>query len=251
MPGPAPTLWAASLRHLLRQPAQLALAVVALAAGVATIVAVNIATASSRRALELSLRAVNGPATQLITGGPSGLDQGLYVRLFTRAPLSGNPQPAYSPVVEGYVTVRSRVLQLVGVDPFASAALEGPQGALPASVSGRATLTTLRDWLVEPGAVVLAAPTARELGAQVGEPLAVDIGGVRRTATLVGLIHGRRPGDATLMLTDIAQAQEWLGMAGRLTRIDVRMPHGPAAASALAQLRRELPPGAQLEQAAG
>ncbi len=80
MPGPAPTLWAASLRHFLRQPAQLALALVALAAGVATIVAVNIATASSRRAFELSMRAVNGPATQVITGGPQGLDEALYVQ---------------------------------------------------------------------------------------------------------------------------------------------------------------------------
>ena len=53
------------------------------------------------------------------------------------------------------------------------------------------------------------------------------------------------------MLTDIAQAQEWLGLPGHLTRIDVRMPRGPAGRAALAELRLELPPGAQLEQAAG
>lgn len=251
MLGPVPTLWAASLRHFLRQPAQLALALVALAAGVATIVAVNIATASSRRAFELSMRAVNGPATQVITGGPRGLDQSLYIRLFTRAALSGNPQPTYAPVVEGYVTVRGRVLQLVGVDPFASAALEGPEEDLPQGVSGSTTLAALRSWFVEPGAVVMAARTARQLGLRVGEPLTVDIGGVRRPGALIGLMHGQRPGDATLVLTDIAQAQEWLGMAGRLTRIDVRMPRGPAGAAALTRLRRELPPGVRLEQAAG
>src|SRR6185437_9221211 len=94
---PAPILWTASLRHFLRQPAQLALALVALVAGVATIVAVDIATASSRRAFELSMRAVNGPATQVIRGGPQGLDQRLYVRLATRTPLSGSPQPVYAP----------------------------------------------------------------------------------------------------------------------------------------------------------
>ena len=64
MPGPPAILWTASLRHFLRHPAQLALALVALAAGVATIVAVSIATASSRRAFELSMRAVNGPASR-------------------------------------------------------------------------------------------------------------------------------------------------------------------------------------------
>jgi putative ABC transport system permease protein len=251
MPGPAPTLWAASLRHFVRQPAQLALALVALAAGVATIVAIDIATASSRRAFELSMRAVNGPATQVITGGPRGVDEGLYVRLFNDAPLGSGPQPVYAPEVTGYVTVDGRVMQLVGVDPFANAAMDGPnEDMTPDAVDGT-TLTELRNWLLEPGAIVLAAGTARQLGVRLGEPLTVDIGGVSQRATLIGLLRGDRPGDATLLLTDIAQAQEWFGLAGRLTRIDVRMPPGAAGRAALAGLRRELPPGAQLEQAAG
>lgn len=252
MAAPAPTLlWAASFRHFLRQPAQLALALVALTAGVATIVAVSIATASSRRAFELSMRAVNGPATQVITGGPGGLDEALYVRLVTDASLTGNPQPVYAPVVAGYVTIRGRVMQLAGVDPFASAALQGPHDTPLASIAGGGTLTALRRWFLDPGAIVMAAPTARRLGVRVGDPLTVDVGGVRHPARLIGLIRGRRPGDATLVLTDIAQAQEWLGLAGRLTRIDVRMPPGPEGRAALAQLRRALPPGARLEQAAG
>lgn len=242
-------LWAASLRHFLRQPAQLALALVALAAGVATIVAVNIATASSRRAFELSMQAVNGPATQVITGSPQGLDERLYTRLFTDAPLSGNPQPVYAPVVEGYVTVHNQVMQLVGVDPFASAALQDPHRS--AATAGGATLESLRRWFREPGAIVMAARTARQLGVRPGQPLTVEIGGVRHRATLIDLLGGRRPGEATLILTDIAQAQEWLGMPGRLTRIDVRMPRGAAGQAALAQLRRALPPGTRLEPAAG
>ncbi|MBW4049942.1 MAG: FtsX-like permease family protein [Proteobacteria bacterium] len=246
-----PMLWAASLRHFLRHPAQLALALVALTAGVATIVAVNIATASSRRAFELSMRAVNGPATEVITGGPQGLAETLYSRLFTGAPLSGSPQPVYAPVVEGYITVRGQVLQLVGVDPFASAAMQGPRQAMPASAAGGTALTAMRRWFLERGAVVMAGGTARQLGIRVGGPLTVSIGGVRHTATLIGLIRGNRPGDATLILTDIAQAQAWLGLSGRLTRIEVRMPQGPAGRAALAQLRLELPPGAQLERTAG
>ena len=46
------TLWAASARHLLHHPAQLALALLGLALGVATIVAVDIATASSGKACQ-------------------------------------------------------------------------------------------------------------------------------------------------------------------------------------------------------
>ncbi|HEX5206905.1 MAG TPA: FtsX-like permease family protein [Steroidobacteraceae bacterium] len=246
-----PTLWAASLRHLVRHPAQLALALVALAAGVATIVAVDIATASSRRAFELSMRAVNGPATQVITGGPRGLDEALYVRLVMHQPLSSAPEPVFAPVIEGYVTIGGRVMQLAGVDPFASGELEGPQARALSSHGSSPEPDELRSWFAEPGAVVMAADSARQLGLRQGSRFTLEIGGVRHPAVLIGLIRTRRPGDATLILTDIAQAQEWLGLRGRLTRIDVRTPAGAAGQGALVDLQRGLPPGVQLEAAAG
>src|SRR6185437_1233320 len=114
-----PTLWAASFRHLVRHPAQLLLALVGLSLGVATIIAVDIATASSRRAFELSMDAVNGAATHQIVGGPQGVDEGVYVGLRTRELLPGVAQPGLAPVVEGYVLVGDRDLQVVGVDPLA------------------------------------------------------------------------------------------------------------------------------------
>ena len=97
-----PTLRAASLRHLLRHPAQLALALIGLTLGVGTIVAVDVATASSQRAFELSLQAVNGAATYQITGGPRGIDERLYTQLRTRAG-AGSPL-RLAPLVTGYVT---------------------------------------------------------------------------------------------------------------------------------------------------
>src|SRR5579872_6432058 len=108
-------LWAASLRHLMRHPAQLALAFIGLSVAVGSIVAVDIATASAARAFERSLQAVNGPATHDITGGPPGLDEKLYVRLRRAGTIA-----SLFPVVEGYATVGDRALQLVGIDPFAS-----------------------------------------------------------------------------------------------------------------------------------
>ena len=53
-------LRAASFRHLLRHPAQLALALLGLTVGVATITAVDLATEGARRAFSLSIDAVNG-----------------------------------------------------------------------------------------------------------------------------------------------------------------------------------------------
>jgi putative ABC transport system permease protein len=233
-------LRAASLRHLKRHPAQLALALVGLALGVGTIVAVDVAIASSRRAFELSLEAVNGAATHRITGGAHGIDEHLYVLLRTQALPWGEARAQLAPIVAGYVTVGDRIMQLIGVDPLASAALEaGARAGSPMlALHG---VDDARAWFTEPGTVVMSAASAGELaiGADGGFELAV--GGLRHTARLITRIADASPGLDGLILTDIAQAQEWLGMGGRLSRIDLRVPAGAAGAPLLARVRAALP----------
>ena len=254
-----PTLWAASLRHLLRHPAQLALALVGLSLGVATIIAVDIATASSRRAFELSMDAVNGAATHEIVGGPQGIDERLYVDLRTHDLVAGEVQPALAPVVEGYVTVGDREMQLVGVDPLASPELEvrgGVEVGRGGGDSGREEgekerVEALRDWFTERGAVVIAAGAAAQLGVARGQRFEVDVGGVNYPAVLISEIREESAAYDGLILTDIAQAQEWLGRVGKLSRIDVRVPGGPAGEAMLAALRERLPPDVQLHDAQG
>src|SRR2546430_9546442 len=94
-----PTLRAASVRHLLRHPAQLALALIGLTLGVGTIVAVDVATASSQRAFELSLQAVHRAPPPQITGGPRGVDERLYPQL--RTPAAAGAPPRVAPPVTG------------------------------------------------------------------------------------------------------------------------------------------------------
>ena len=268
-----PTLWAASFRHLLRHPAQLALALVGLSLGVATIIAVDIATASSRRAFQLSMDTVNGAATHQLVGGPQGIDERLYVELQTHALLPGQPPPALAPVVEGYVTIGDRDMQLVGLDPLASPELgpraaplggerdaqeSGPSGARRGATGGalpgarrQDAPELLRQWLVEPGAVVMAAGVAKELGLTRQRKFALDVGGVAHSAVLLDSIDGAGAAYDGLVLTDIAQAQEWLGMIGRLSRIDLKIPAGPEGEALLARLRARLPPGVALHEAQG
>jgi putative ABC transport system permease protein len=50
----------------------------------------------------------------------------------------------------------------------------------------------------------------------------------------------------SVMLTDVATAQQWLGSLGRLTRIDLNVPPGAAAAAELTQLSQALPAGVTL-----
>jgi len=236
-----PTLRAASVRHLLRHPAQLALALIGLTLGVGTIVAVDVATASSQRAFELSLQAVNGAATHQITGGPRGIDERLYAQLRTQA-AAGVPL-RFAPLVTGYVTVGERTMQLIGVDPFAAAELAGEGRVAAAPDPATDGVEGLRRWLTEPGAVVMSAAAAQELG--LNGRFDVTVGGVRQRATLIGRIADAGPGLDAALLTDIAQAQEWLGAVGRLSRIDVRVAGG-APDAALAWLRAHLPADLEL-----
>ena len=234
------TLPAASLRHLLRHPAQLALALVGLTLGVATIVAVDVATASARRAFELSLQAVNGAATHEITGGPGGIDEQVYVALRTRPLPAQGPAVRLAPVVQGYVTVGERVMQLAGIDPFASAALAlGAAGGAPAPALH--DVAAARAWFTEPGAVILGASTARELGIGADGRFALSVGGVPHAAVVIARLADAGPGFAGLILTDVAQAQEWLGTSARLSRIDLAVPADPAGTAFLARLAAALP----------
>jgi putative ABC transport system permease protein len=240
---------------LLRHPAQLALALVGLSLGVATIIAVDIATASSRRAFELSMDAVNGAATHEIVGGPQGIDERLYVDLRTHDLVAGQVQPALAPVVEGYVTVGDREMQLVGVDPLASPELEirGGIGAGQGGVAGgeKERVEALRDWFTQRGAVVMSAGAAKQLGVARGRPFDLDVGGVTYPAVLISEIREQSAAYDALILTDIAQAQEWLGRVGKLSRIDVRVPGGAAGEAMLTALRHRLPPDVQLQDAQG
>ncbi len=261
-----PVLWAASIRHLLRHPAQLMLALIGLSVGVGTIIAVDIATASSGRAFQLSLQAVNGAATHVIVGGPQGLDERLYVELRTGGPEQtagdGRQVPvAMAPVVDGYITIGERDMQLVGIDPLAAPELESNTAGSASAAAGNsasaagflpgAAGTDLVGWFTRPGAVVMAASTARQMGLSLHQSFAVDVGGRTYKAVLLATIPGERAGYDGLLLTDIAQAQEWLGSLGRLSRIDIRVPEGGAAKEAVERLRARLPNGVRLEEAEG
>jgi putative ABC transport system permease protein len=241
------TLVAASLRHLARHPWQAGLSVLGIALGVAVVVAVDLANASARRAFELSAEGVTGRATHQVVGGPAGLDERVLARLTREAEVE-----AAAPVVEGWVgaaTAPGRPLQLLGVDPFSEAPFR-PYLARGTAVGARA-LTAL---VTEPGAVLLARETADELGVGAGEALPLRIGGRPGAARIVGLIE---PGDArtrqalaSVLVADVATAQELLGRPGRLTRIDLVAPDGPAVEAWLARVRAVLPPGAEIVRAA-
>jgi putative ABC transport system permease protein len=237
------TLLRASARHLARRPAETALSILGIALGVAVVVSIDLAGESARRALGLSADAVTGRATHQVTGGPAGLDEDLYRRLRVEAGV----RPA-APVVEGHVGTPDfpgRAFRLLGVDPLAEAAFRPYLRRAAAR-----TPLEIGALVVEPGAVVV----AETMGLASGARLRVRADGRVHDLHVTGQVEAddARSRDALdgLLITDVATAQEVLGLVGRLSRIDLVVPDGADGARLLARVTAALPPGAIVERAA-
>ncbi len=248
----SPLLWRSSLRYLLRHPWQIGLAVLGVALGVAVVVSIDLANASARRAFTLSTEAVTGKATHQVVGGPGGLPDAAFQRLRVAA---GVDQAA--PVVEEYVILsnpdgsRGRTLHLLGVDPFSERPFRSYVAFGSVETRGAVEVGPL---LTRPGAGVLSAETAAEMGLKPGGSFRIRTGGTERTVELAGLLEPADPDTrralADLLLTDIATAQELLGRVGRLDRIDLIVPEGEAGEALLARAAAALPRGSQILRAA-
>ena len=249
-------LWRASLRYLLRHPWQMGLSFVGVALGVAVVVAIDLANASAQRAFLLSTDSVVGRATHQIVGGSRGIPEDIFraVRIEAGIRLA-------APVVEGDVAAPDypgRTFRVLGVDPFA----EAPFRPYLAGLNSRGQ-DALVSFLTRPATAIMSYGTGRELGLGLtGDPatqgqvdqLTVRAGGVRQRLSIIALLE---PADAlsrraldSLLVTDIATAQELLSLTGRLSRIDLIMPAGPLGQAELAKIRAVLPPGAEIRSAA-
>jgi putative ABC transport system permease protein len=238
-----------ALRYLLRHPWQAGLCILGVALGVAMIVSIDLSNNSARRAFTLSTEAVAGRATHQIVGGPAGMDEAIYHQLRMDLNLRTS-----APVVEGYVSspqMEGITLHLLGIDPFAEppfrSYLATNETASPsASPLASSPSFDLSRLLLEPSTVLLAATTARRYNLQTGDTLTLRIGSRLQTATIVGLIQ---PQDTlseqvleTMLITDIASAQEMLNMVGKLSRIDLILAEQPVPPPAQPSARPEAPP---------
>lgn len=241
-----PALYRASFGYLRRHPWQLGLAIAGIAVGVAVMVAVDLANQSSRKAFLLSMDTLNGQSTHQIVAGPGGVDEQVYVALRVEHGLRN-----VAPVITGYVQVGEEHLQLLGVDVFAerefrqfSAPGNVRIGDKTAEAAAARSMQTIRALLTGEASLLLAESTAADLGIAPGDSFEVLANGRLRRATLAGLLDdaGNRSVSG-LAVADVAVAQEWLGLHGRLSRIDVRLEDAVAQAAVIAAL---LPPGTEL-----
>ncbi|MCS6805119.1 MAG: FtsX-like permease family protein [Blastocatellia bacterium] len=233
----------AGWRYLLGHPWQFGLSIVGVALGVAVVISIDLANSSAEQAFTLSAEAVMGRATHHIVGGPSGVPEELYSKLRVELGIR-----LTAPVVEGYGATPDddgQALRVLGIDPFA----EQPfRPYLSSSAPERPV--TVSALLTQPGAVLMSSHTAERLGLKAGDMLPLQIGATRHTAHLIGLLE---PSDAisrramdNLLMTDIATAQEWLDMRGRLSRIDLRLSDDGVGEQQLRRIGAALPAGVEI-----
>ena len=241
----------ASAGWLLRHPWQLALALIGICIGVAVMVAVDLANESSRKAYRLSVDALNGEATHQVIGGPGGIGEDVYVSLRTE---SG--QRNIAPVVTGVIRFGGESLQLIGIDVFAERefrAFAAPGNMTTDIAGGDASQAggteMVSRFLTDPGSLLLPASVVSRQDLVRGDRFEVIAEGRSFSASLAGTFADEGQGLSNVAVADIAVAQDWLSMRGRLSRIDVRLDASdPDAERSFTGL---LPPGAELLSAEG
>ena len=234
-------------RHAWRRPAQSIFFIIGVGLGVAMIVAIDLANGAANRAFSLSTETVAGKTTHQIVGGPSGLDESIYVAL--------RQQLGYrlsAPIVEGYVVAEELDMQpmrLLGVDSFA----ESPfRSYLNDANTGFADNNGFTAFIVQPNTVLLSAVLASRYNLNAGDLIHIQVGGYRQTLQIVSVLKSddknEQRGLDGLLITDIGTAQEILGKVGILDRIDLIIPKGTQGEATLKLITAILPPGARVEQ---
>lgn len=242
-----------SLRYLTRHPWQTGLSILGIALGVAVVVAIDLANQGAENAFRNSMQSITGKATHQIIGGPAGVDDSLYSALKTQ---SGIQQIA--PVIERPVVLEHRssgTFTLLGIDPFA----EKPFRNFLNDNGLQNNRHMLFSFLTQPGAILMSAFTAEEMGIDISDTVSIKFGGVQKKAFIAGLI---KPLDTrsknileNMLICDIATAQELLNMGHYITRIDVILQgsnsgqHREAIESLLPQSVQLLPANARTETA--
>lgn len=227
-----------SRNFLWRHPWQLVLAIVGIALGVAVVIAIDLAMESSLKSFNQASKAMSGTATHRIIASDGGLDEKLYTRLRVDLGIAN-----LSPVVSGYVKLAQpdeESFKLLGIDPFIEKSLHSGWRNEHTENSPKDFLTQL---MTEPNSVLINEKTAQRLHRQINDQLSVVTDQGEQQLKIISLLSGNNAVSeqvlAKLIITDIATAQELLGLLGRLSSIEVLI--GDDASETLAAIQQGLP----------
>jgi putative ABC transport system permease protein len=228
-------------------PARLAIAVLAIAVGVALGFAVHLVNTAALDSFGRAIASVSGRADLAVRGRtPAGFDELLYPRIARLPGVAGA-----SPVVElaaswGQLArpgskARGGRLALIGVDPLR--AMGVTPGLVGIASAGQSGVGSRPGWRAD--AVFLSPALARAAGVAPGDGFTITAAGQQSRLHVAGLLRGAGD-DAQLAVIDIAEAQARFGQLGRLQRLDLRLAEGADVAAAQRAIAAALPADALL-----
>ena len=220
------------LRTLFREPVRTSLTVLAIALGVAVVLAIDLAGKSAAGSFHSSLETLMGDNNLEITSA-GGMNENVTGTLVTL------PFPLrVSPRVEDFVTIEAtkQTLPLIGLDLVAESNHRPAEAPLP-SISDSDALTALQ---ASDSAWVSAG-----LGLKPGDRVNVLINDREETLTIRG-VYPDSGGNSTAIVMDIGAAQRVLARPGRVDRILLKVPQSSSLDEWQQRLRSALPAGAEL-----
>ena len=216
---------AAAFGPLRHYPGRTALAILAIALGIALGLSIYLINRAAADEIEAAARSLYGVADLAIEEEGEGFDESLYPQI---ARTQGVAETSPAVEVEAKLADRRGALTLIGVDVFRYARLQ------PAFVTnaggGEISLE-----LLDPQAVFLSSSAAKELGLSAGDELSVQVGIETEAFKVAGILPPaalrERAG-----LVDIATAQWMFDRLGKLSRVSVRLSSGAAHSEVRAAL---------------
>ncbi len=228
-------------RHLTEYPGRTLLSILGIALGTAVFLSISLAATSALKSFRDGVKAVAGKAEWRVQTPGAPLPENLFLKV-RRHPEVKAAAPVVESVLE-IINAKPGPALLLGIDPFSEASFRGFE-VLPTKAAGPDVLESL---LSRPRSVLVSDRLAARLHLHPGDALPVIAGSRRETLEVVGLFtspRGLYPMEGSVLLMDIAYAQELLDRVGRLDYIDLL---GKRPDLRLDEaLQGNLPPGAEV-----
>jgi putative ABC transport system permease protein len=218
----------ADARRAFRGPMRTALAVLAIALGVALGYAVQLINAAAVNELTQGVQMLSGDADLEVRGPRGGFPEAIFPDLARMADVA-----VASPVVEVDAKIPGGdvPLKIVGIDVFRAGFI---QPGLIATAADR--LDTLRS-----DALFLSPAAARSLAVAAGDTVRVQVALAEVSLRVAGELGAA--GNQRFAVMDIAGAQAAFDRLGSLSRIDLRLKPGVNVGAFAERLGSSLPPG--------
>jgi putative ABC transport system permease protein len=223
------------IRPIFREPVRTALTVLAIALGVAVVLAIELAGNAAAGSFHSSMETLAGDNNLEITAA-GGVSDSL---VGTLASLPYNLR--ISPRIEGYAFLASakQTLPLIGLDLIGEAnSLAGAEGDESHNVLSQQKPEEIFKYLNDPGSIWVGSSLRR----QIGDHLALLINDHIGDYVIRG-VYPDSNGNESAIVMDLGGAQQAVSRFGKVDRILVKIPESPSLEEWQQRVSAALPPG--------